>query len=121
MTKRLHHEEWVSRNNDPWRLRCPVCESTSWRRKVVKPKTREINYRHDTEVHHDNRKTHMCGQYWCEVCQEQSDGLLDMRTGEIVCRENDYIPQEIIKHKPDERNKESAPSAHYRASVTGKR
>jgi len=63
----------------------------------------------------------MKGQYWCPSCKEQSVGLYDSREDILVCRTNDYVPQEIIKHKPSSKNSESAPSAHYRASVSGKK
>lgn len=120
MVKRLQHEDWQQRNSEPWRLRCPSCDSTRWKRKVAKPKTRRINWYGKTEVQHENRKTPMTGQYWCLSCEEQSVGLYDVREDILVCRTNDYVPQEIIKHEPSAENVETAPSANYRASVSAK-
>ena len=62
----------------------------------------------------------MTGQYWCLSCEEQSVGLYDVREDMLVCRTNDYVPQEIIKHEPSAENVETAPSANYRASVSAK-
>ena len=86
---------------------------------MVAPKPRKVNMQNETEVQHANRKTPMTGQYWCQSCETQSVGLYDAKADTIVCRKGDYVPQEIIKHKPSAKNVKSFDSANYRASVSG--
>lgn len=96
---RLTTEEWLSRKREPYRLRCIGCETTQWVRKTVSPRTKKIN-QHSPPVYVKEKVDEPWdGQYRCENCHETHDGVLDMKTGEHICMEDDHISQDIDEYK----------------------
>lgn len=71
-----------------------------WERKTVEPRKKKVNQQNEY-VH---LKRHVDepwdGQYRCDNCGETNDGVLDMKTGELVCKEDDYISQDIDEYDP---------------------
>jgi hypothetical protein len=95
---RLVTEEWLKRRREPYRLRCASCESPSWTRKTVEPRKKRVGFRSSPLLLKEKVDEPWDGQYRCDNCGETNDGVLDMKTGKLVCKEDDYISQEIDEY-----------------------
>ena len=98
---RLSTEVSMKRKREPYRLRCVSCETRAWVRKTVKPRKKKINQQSKQVYLKEKVDEPWDGQYRCENCGETNDGVLDMKTGEIICQEDDFISQDIDEYRSE--------------------
>jgi transposase-like protein len=86
MVKTLDIHEWLNRKRDPWRLRCPECDSVNvTSRTAQKVITHETQHYIEKEIFENGHE--YTGRYRCRSCQDNYEYLLDAKTGKHVRKE----------------------------------
>lgn len=69
--------------DDPWRYRCPDCQSVSVEKLTGKERAHNVDYTADGRGK-EAAKRERSKRFRCKQCRERKPTLLDMKTGQEV-------------------------------------